>query len=47
MVRERYVERLDYLRSEIEEMGKVSGEMLVSSIKALETHDVELAEKVI
>ncbi|KGK98618.1 PhoU family transcriptional regulator [Methanococcoides methylutens] len=47
MVRERYIERLDYLKSEIEEMGKVSGEMLASSIKALETLDIELSEKVI
>ncbi|MEL4304685.1 phosphate signaling complex protein PhoU [Methanococcoides sp. LMO-2] len=47
MVRERYIERLDYLRSEIEEMGKVSQEMLAISIKALETLDIELAEKVI
>lgn len=47
MVRERYVERLDYLKSEIEEMGKVSGEMLASSIQALETLDIELSEKVI
>lgn len=47
MVRERYIERLEYLKSEIEEMGKVSREMLVNSIKALETLDIELSEKVI
>ncbi|MGM0770872.1 MAG: phosphate signaling complex protein PhoU [Halobacteriota archaeon] len=47
MVRELYNQRLDYLKSEIEEMGKVSQEMLVSSIKALETLDTKLSEKVI
>lgn len=47
MVREIYNQRLDYLKSEIEEMGKVSQQMLDKAIEALVELDTELSEKVI
>ncbi|MDK2947545.1 MAG: phosphate transport system protein [Methanolobus sp.] len=47
MVRELYNQRLDYLKSEIEEMGKVSQQMLDKAIEALVELDTDLSEKVI
>ncbi|MDA0525771.1 phosphate signaling complex protein PhoU [Methanococcoides alaskense] len=47
MVRERFSQRLEDLRSEIQEMGVLSQKMLVNSIQALEYLDLELAKNVI
>lgn len=47
MVREQFGQRLKDLRSEIQEMGIIAQNMLEDSIKALESHDVALAEDVI
>ena len=47
MARERFSQRLEDLRSEIQEMGELSQKMLVDSIQALEYLDLDLAKNVI
>lgn len=43
---EKFHEELEALKKRVEEMGELAKEMLESSVKALRTQDVELAEKV-